>query len=108
MILADDYPALRNLWYRISIPIVSGKSYDTVEPIGRQVWERVEWTLEKYKLFDREESAKSQFILEESESVYGKKYLTKVRYGQSAFRVKLTDAYTRKCSISGEKTLPVL
>ena len=34
--------------------------------------------------------------------------MTKVRLGQGAFRVKLTDAYQRKCAISGERTLPVL
>ena len=32
----------------------------------------------------------------------------KVRLGQSAFRVLVTDAYQRKCAISGERTLPVL
>ena len=40
--------------------------------------------------------------------MYGKSILTKVRLGQGAFRVLITDAYSRKCSISGERTLPVL
>lgn len=30
------------------------------------------------------------------------------RLGQGAFRVVVTEAYHRKCSITGEKTLPVL
>lgn len=34
--------------------------------------------------------------------------MTKVRIGQGAFRVLITDAYSRKCSITGERTLPVL
>ena len=52
---------------------------------------------------------KSQLILEDTESpMYGKSILTKVRLGQGAFRVLVTDAYNRKCAISGEKTLPVL
>src|ERR1043165_4427698 len=52
---------------------------------------------------------KSQLILEEPSSpAYGKSILTKVRIGQPAFRVLVTDAYSRRCAITGEKTLPVL
>jgi len=48
-------------------------------------------------------------MLQEQESPeYGNSILTKVRLGQGAFRVLITDAYNRRCSISGEKTLPVL
>ena len=55
------------------------------------------------------EGEKSQLILEEAESPkYGNAILKKVRLGQGAFRVLVTDAYTRRCSITGEKTLPVL
>jgi putative restriction endonuclease len=34
--------------------------------------------------------------------------MTKVRLGQGAFRVMVTDGYQRRCAISGERTLPVL
>ena len=34
--------------------------------------------------------------------------LTKHRLGQGGFRISVTDAYQRRCAISGEKTLPVL
>lgn len=34
--------------------------------------------------------------------------LVKQRLGQGAFRILVTDAYYRRCAISGEKTLPVL
>ena len=34
--------------------------------------------------------------------------LTKHRLGQGAFRVLVTDAYQRRCAVTGEKTLPVL
>jgi len=88
--------------------IVKGKSYSTTDEIGQDLWRRVEHLLSSYNLFDRNESLKNQLILEESEPEYSKKYLTKVRLGQGAFRVKLTDAYYRRCAISGEKTLPVL
>ena len=34
--------------------------------------------------------------------------MTRGRLGQGAFRVLVTDAYERRCAITGEKTLPVL
>jgi putative restriction endonuclease len=60
-------------------------------------------------LFHRYRHINSQFAFEEpAESRYGKEILTKVRLGQGAFRVMVTDAYSRRCAITGEKTLPVL
>ena len=47
-------------------------------------------------------------VSEISSPQYGNPILTKVRLGQGAFRVLVTDAYQRRCSITGEKTLPVL
>jgi putative restriction endonuclease len=88
--------------------IVKGKTYNTLDQVGLMIWNQVESLLNNYNLFDREESEKSQLILEKNEPEYLKKYLTRIRLGQGAFRVCLTDAYQRKCAISGEKTLPVL
>lgn len=34
--------------------------------------------------------------------------VAKHRLGQGAFRILVTDAYHRRCAVSGEKTLPVL
>lgn len=39
---------------------------------------------------------------------YGNPVLTKVRIGQSSFATSVISAYNRRCSISGERTLPVL
>ncbi len=88
--------------------IVQGKKYDTNDEIGKAVWDKVEILLRVY-LRDHVDASKSQLLLEKIESpTYRTSVLTKVRLGQGAFRVLITDAYTRKCSISGEKTLPVL
>ncbi|HLP39738.1 HNH endonuclease [Lacibacter sp.] len=88
--------------------IVQGKSYTTETATGKVLWEKIDRLLQKY-LYPMPDEAKSQLILEESETpMYGKSVLTKVRLGQGAFRVLVTDAYSRKCAISGEKTLPVL
>lgn len=35
-------------------------------------------------------------------------YEAKRRLGQGAFRILVTDAYNRRCAMTGEKTLPVL
>ena len=89
--------------------IVQGKSYNTEETIGLEIWTKVENLLEKYLFFNIADENKSQLSLEQTDSpMYGKSILTKVRLGQGAFRVLITDAYSRKCSISGERTLPVL
>jgi putative restriction endonuclease len=88
--------------------IVQGKSYSTQELTGKNLWDEVENTLAKYLTNDPSVGAKSQLVLEDPQTHYGKSVLTKVRLGQGAFRVMLTDAYLRKCAISGEKTLPVL
>lgn len=84
-----------------------GKSYSINTEIGKNYWNRIEQVLQKY-LYNQHAGEKSQLILEEQDVRYGKSVLTKVRLGQGAFRVLVTNAYNRKCAISGEKTLPVL
>jgi putative restriction endonuclease len=89
--------------------IVQGKSYHTEEAVGKRIWDQVESRLQKYRFFELADENKSQLLLEENGAPqYGRSILTKVRLGQGAFRVLITDAYSRRCSISGEKTLPVL
>jgi putative restriction endonuclease len=39
---------------------------------------------------------------------FGEEYLTRARLGQGTFRVLVTEAYERRCAITGERTLPVL
>lgn len=81
--------------------IVQGKTYSTDEKNGENYWERVKYILEKHSIFCNNEKAA------EVNPGY-KSILSKVRIGQGAFRVMVTDAYARRCAISGEKTLPVL
>jgi len=88
--------------------IVQGKSYSTDTEIGNRLWNKIENLLEIY-LYDVEEEEKSQLLLMQEESPkYGNAILKRIRLGQGAFRILVTDAYERKCAISGEKTLPVL
>lgn len=82
--------------------IVQGKTYNTSEALGRRLFEQVQ---EKLSSQDAEQS----MVLEEvSGNRYGKEQIIKPRIGQGAFKVLITDAYKRRCAITGEKTLPVL
>ncbi|MEQ8417792.1 MAG: HNH endonuclease [Imperialibacter sp.] len=89
--------------------IVQGKSYGIEDTIGRAIWLKVSELLEKYMYLSSTQEEQTPFMVHEPEfPTYGKSILRKVRIGQGAFRVNVTDAYTRKCSVTGEKTLPVL
>lgn len=81
--------------------IVQGKTYNIDYEVDKRYWELVETVLLKYSANEPSEE------LQEPVPQYGT-YLTKVRIGQGAFRILVTDAYKRRCTISGEKTLPVL
>jgi putative restriction endonuclease len=87
--------------------IVQGKAYTTDEEIGNRLWSQVEFLLDKY-LRGENLYSENQFMVEEPQSRYRTSILSKIRIGQGAFRVLVTDSYQRKCSITGEKTLPVL
>lgn len=84
-----------------------GKSYSVETEIGRRTWQQIERLIQEYLPLATVEK-ENQLTLQEPESQYGKSVLVKLRLGQGAFRVLVTDAYNRKCAISGEKTLPVL
>jgi putative restriction endonuclease len=84
-----------------------GKSYSMETEIGRRTWQKIELLIQKY-LSAAPIEKENQLTVEEPQTQYGKSVLVKLRLGQGAFRVLVTDAYSRKCAISGERTLPVL
>src|SRR5271169_1733845 len=88
--------------------IVQGKSYSTDDEIGKNLWIQVENRLVNTNLGEASNKTKNQLILAEPTPQYGSSILTKVRLGQGGFRVLVTDAYSRRCAITGERTLPVL
>lgn len=81
-----------------------GKTYDTENFIGNRLLQQVE---EKVKE-NNPMGSNSDPIFVENENRYGTGQLIIPRLGQGAFRVIVTEAYHRRCAISGEKTLPVL
>jgi len=75
-----------------------GKTFDTETTEGLRLWNAVH---ERIRQTSRQENQ-----LESPR--FGDEYLTRARLGQGAFRVLVTEAYERRCAITGERTLPVL
>ena len=84
--------------------IVQGKTYETESAEGRALWESVQLRIVGLR------DVRKPALLEspEERARFGDEYLARSRLGQGAFRVLVTDAYERRCAITGEKTLPVL
>lgn len=87
----DWIPALENF----SKSIVQGKRYYTENEDGLKIFQEVEARLQTTPDFNTRVERYREGV-------------TKHRLGQGAFRVVVTDAYQRRCAITGEKTLPVL
>jgi putative restriction endonuclease len=89
--------------------IVQGKKYSSETQIGRAIWDQVGMLLKAYSNQRNPADINSLFNLEDPDlRRYGSDVLIKPRLGQGAFRVLVTDTYSRRCAVSGEKTLPVL
>jgi len=81
--------------------IVQGKVYTSETANGASLIQDV---------YDRIRSSHTNNWLQPDQGFEAKEGLTLTPYriGQGAFRVMVTEAYNRRCAISGEKTLPVL
>jgi len=82
--------------------VVVGKGYDLSTVTGRELWERV---LEARAVTVHAGAERPPTV---EGPIYGEAQRGRVRLHQGAFRVMVTDAYGRRCAISGEKALPVL
>jgi putative restriction endonuclease len=68
----------------------------------------VEERLHKYRFYEKDLREGDSLVAEApAANLYGT-YLSKVRVGQGSFRLLITDAYRRRCAVSGERTVPVL
>jgi len=107
-VLAEPFFFHQSAW--IPVPqgwkpnIVQGKTYDAESAEGRSLWESVQLALAGMHL----EQVPSPPEGGSDRNRFGAEYLTRGRLGQGAFRVLVTDAYERRCAVTGEKTLPVL
>ena len=82
--------------------IMRGRYYDTQLSDGAELWRSVQERLAGIR------AGAATSVAEESEGRYGEPALVKPRLGQGAFRVLVTEAYKRRCAMTGENTLPVL
>lgn len=116
VILRDPFFFEESAWIPIppdwSANIVQGKSYSTDEPLGAALWAQVQSRLA--------DAGTQQAALSTQEALFpaptpdgetarhGAPHEARPRLGQGAFRVLVTDAYGRRCAVTGERTLPVL
>lgn len=95
----EDWMPVPSDW---SMNIVQGKTYDTANSAGHSLYDEVQTRL-RYQNF-----VQSVFEIADSCGRYGNEQIIRPRIGQGAFKVLITEAYQRRCAITGEKTLPVL
>ena len=83
-----------------------GKGYDAESGTGRELWDKVE---QRLRLQSAESLGIGTATLAAVESHgFGKPQILLPRLGQGSFRIVVTDAYERRCAITGERTVPVL
>lgn len=103
ILLSQPFFFFRDAWIPIpsdwSSNIVTGKRYDLGTEPGISIWNAV-----------TERSQRSSILpeLQDEKRRYGDPVLYLPRLGQGGFRVMVTDAYSRRCAVTGERTLPVL
>lgn len=92
--------------------IVQGKGYDSNSQDGAVLWESVRANLEQDVVAQRLVKDNGVHVLSAGEpspeAKYGPSSLIKPRIGQSAFRVLVTEAYKKRCALTGENTLVAL
>lgn len=79
--------------------IVKGKTFSHNTEEGQRLLAQVQERMRR--------TVVNQVVSDAPEQRYAES-LTKHRLGQGGFRISVTDAYQRRCAITGEKTLPVL
>lgn len=84
--------------------IVQGRSYDSDTGPGRELWDQVRLLIER----SAAPLLAPATSFAEDAARYGAPTLVRPRLGQGAFRFVVTDAYQRRCAVTGERTLPAL
>ena len=104
IILQDPFFLPEERW--IALPpdyhpnLVQGKAFDATQGSGRELFE---WATLQLQTSPRPVVAEGV-----PGPMYGDPALVRRRLGQGAFRILVSDAYHRRCAVTGEKTFPVL
>jgi len=83
-----------------------GKGYEVDSDTGKELWAEVEQRLRLRSAIGLEEDTATLAAIESHGM--GKPQIVLPRLGQGSFRFVVTEAYERRCAITGERTLPVL
>lgn len=78
-----------------------GEALDATSGEGRRLLEHATAALQRVPLSPAKRAA-------EDVPIFGDPILARRRIGQGAFRVMVSDNYSRRCAVTGEKTFPVL
>jgi putative restriction endonuclease len=110
IMLAEPFFWPREAWIPcppdFKLNTVQGKGYDSEMGTGRTLWEAVVERIERFQRASLQPDTAALAAI--ASNGFGKPQIVLPRLGQGLFRVLLTDAYERRCAISGERTLPVL
>jgi len=82
--------------------IVKGRHYALTEPEGLALWREVTMRLSTVQ------TAASPILGSAQTPAVGKPLIIIPRLGQGSFRTAVLDAYSRRCAVTGERTLPAL
>jgi putative restriction endonuclease len=85
---------------------VQGKGYEADLGTGKELWDAVSERLQRGRAELLVHGTATAAAIESNG--YGKPQIVQPRLGQGLFRIEVTEAYSRRCAISGERTLPVL
>jgi putative restriction endonuclease len=85
--------------------IVQGRTFDLGTRDGLKLWHDVQVRLARNRAAA---SLVTAGVSAPPSPRYGEPTLVAPRLGQGTFRLMVTDAYDRRCAVTGEKTLPVL
>lgn len=88
--------------------IQRGKVYDSESGLGSVLWREVQSRLVQDAPMGVQVSGGASLAAELVDRCSSVPHLAWARLGQGAFRVLVTEAYHRRCAITGERTLPVL
>lgn len=110
IMLAEPFFWPREMWIPcpsdFKLNTVAGKGYDSESGTGRELWDAVcERLRQRPANFLDPDTATVAAI--ESHGL-GRPQIVHPRLGQGLFRIILTDAYGRRCAMTGERTMPVL
>ena len=103
------YPESEWLDFPFPPGLVQGKSLEVSSDEGARIWDHMQAFFGNQHLLAGSNSlSQNPFsLVQETRAAYTTETV-KERLGQGAFRVMVLDAYHRRCSVTGERTLPVV